>query len=143
MSLRAIPIGLAMLLLAGTGHPKLGLAEEGAPPQPIEPKGYVCYRASGPIRIDGRLDEAAWGTAPWTDDFMDIEGDAKPRPRFRTRAKMVWDQQFFYIAAELEEPHVSGTLTQHDTVIFQDNDFEVFLDPTATTTSTTSSRSTP
>ena len=42
---------------------------------------------------------------------------------------MLWDDQYFYIGASLEEPHVWGTLTQHDAVIFQDNDFEIFLDP--------------
>lgn len=42
---------------------------------------------------------------------------------------MLWDDDFFYIAAELEEPHVWGTLTAHDSVIFHDNDFEVFVDP--------------
>ena len=61
--------------------------------------------------------------------YVDIEGDAKPLPRFRTRAKMLWDDEFFYVAAELDEPHVWATLTQHDAVIFQDNDFEVFLNP--------------
>ncbi len=93
------------------------------------PKGYVCGRAGGPIAIDGRLEEAAWQSAPWTDDFVDIEGDAKPRPRFRTRARMLWDDRYFYLAAELAEPHVWGTLTEHDSVIFHDNDFEVFIDP--------------
>ena len=33
------------------------------------------------------------------------------------------------VGAELEEPHVWGTLRRHDSVIFHDNDFEVFLDP--------------
>ena len=42
---------------------------------------------------------------------------------------MLWDDDFFYIAAALEEPHVWATLTEHDSVIFQDPDFEVFLDP--------------
>jgi hypothetical protein len=42
---------------------------------------------------------------------------------------MLWDDQFFYVGAYLEEPHVWGTLTDHDAVIFQDNDFEVFIDP--------------
>lgn len=93
------------------------------------PKGYVCHRARRPIRIDGRLDEAAWRSAAWTDRFVDIEGDAKPRPRWSARVKMLWDDEFFYIAAEMEEPHVWGTLTRHDAVIFQDNDFEVFIDP--------------
>jgi hypothetical protein len=94
-----------------------------------EPLGYVCGRAAEPIRIDGRLDDAAWQAAPWTDPFVDIEGDRKPRPRFRTRAKMLWDDQYFYIAAEMEEPHVWATITKHDEVIFHDNDFEVFIDP--------------
>jgi hypothetical protein len=31
--------------------------------------------------------------------------------------------------AEMEEPHVWGRLTKHDAVIFQDPDFEVFIDP--------------
>ncbi len=96
---------------------------------PEPPKGYVCSRASRPIVIDGQLDDADWAEAPWTTDFVDIEGDKKPRPRYRTRAKMLWDDEYFYIAAQLDEPHVWATLTKHDSVIFHDPDFEVFIDP--------------
>ncbi len=95
------------------------------------PLSYDCYRTETPIRIDGKLDDPAWQKAPWTADFVDIEGAAKPTPRFRTRAKMLWDDNYLYIAAELEEPHVTATLTKHDSVIFHDNDFEVFLKPLA------------
>jgi hypothetical protein len=95
----------------------------------IQPRGYVCYRAAGPIVLDGRIDEAAWRAAPWSEDFGDIEGDRKPKPRYRTRVKMLWDDRGLYLAAELEEPHVWATIIQHDAVIFHDNDFEVFLDP--------------
>jgi hypothetical protein len=97
--------------------------------QDVQPKGYVCYRTLSPIQIDGRLDKPAWQRVPWTEYFVDIEGNGKPLPRYRTRVKMLWDDQYFYVAAELEEPHVWATLTQHDSVIFQDNDFEVFIDP--------------
>ena len=79
--------------------------------------------------IDGRLSDHAWQQARWTENFVDIEGDAKPRPRFTTRAKMIWDDSCLYIGAELEEPHVWATLTQRDTVIFYNNDFEIFIDP--------------
>ena len=41
------------------------------------------------VELDGKLDDAAWQLAPWTADFVDIEGDAKPKPRERTRAKML------------------------------------------------------
>jgi hypothetical protein len=93
------------------------------------PKGYVCTKARDPVVIDGKPDEAAWADAAWTDDFVDIEGVIRPRPRQRTRARMLWDDCYFYVAAELDESHVWGTLTKHDSVIFQDNDFEVFIDP--------------
>jgi len=93
------------------------------------PRGYVAYRASEPITIDGKLDEKAWQAVTWTEPFVDIEGYLKPLPKFQTRVKMLWDDQYFYIGANLEEPHVWGTLTKHDAVIFQDNDFEIFIDP--------------
>lgn len=95
----------------------------------LTPRGYVCQRTEKAIQIDGKLDDESWKIAAWTADFVDIEGDAKPKPRFQTRAKMLWDDGYFYVAAELEEPHVWGTLTKHDEVIFADPDFEVFIDP--------------
>jgi hypothetical protein len=94
------------------------------------PARYTCRRATSAIRIDGRLDDPAWTKAAWTPAFVDIEGVARPKPRFRTRAKLLWDDEYLYVAAELEEPDVRATLTEHDSVIFHDNDFEVFLNPT-------------
>lgn len=96
---------------------------------PNMPHHYVCQKLDVPFSINGRLDHPAWMNAPWTEDFVDILGPEAKKPRFRTRAKMLWDSQYLYVGAELEEPHVWGTLTEHDSVIFQDNDFEIFLDP--------------
>lgn len=95
------------------------------------PRRYACRRAETPVRVDGRLDDVAWKKARWTRTFIDIEGNSEktPKPRFRTRAKMLWDDEYFYIGAYLEEPHVWAELTEHDSVIFRDNDFEVFVDP--------------
>ena len=62
---------------------------------------YTALRVPKPIKIDGRLDDAAWSRAPWTSNFVDIEGDAKPKPRFRTRAKIMWDDRYLYIGAEM------------------------------------------
>lgn len=93
------------------------------------PAGYVCYRASDNMVIDGKLDEKSWQDAEWTSDFKDIEGDKKSVPYFKTHAKMLWDDNYLYIAAELEEKHIWGYLKKRDTVIFYDNDFEVFIDP--------------
>lgn len=97
--------------------------------KPQVPRSYVAARAAEPPVIDGDLGDSAWASTPWTDPFVDIEGDARPAPIHRTRAKMLWDDAALYIAAELDEPHVWGTIREHDAVIFQDNDFEVFIDP--------------
>jgi len=123
-----LALALLAVTLAGTALQMIDSPLDVSRPY-VAPKGYVCYRTPEPLHIDGKLDKPAWLAVPWTDYFVDIEGDAKPAPRFRTRAKMLWDDNYFYIGAELEEPHVWATLTQHDTVIFQDNDFEVFIDP--------------
>ena len=95
----------------------------------FNPQNYICYKSNIPLKIDGKLDEHTWQKAEWTDEFIDIEGDLKPEPRFRTHAKMLWDDKYFYFAAELEEPDIWATLTERDAVIFYDNDFEIFIDP--------------
>ncbi|MBN1422664.1 MAG: carbohydrate-binding family 9-like protein [Planctomycetes bacterium] len=124
----AANFALAMCVLAAL-IPAAILAQAG-PEMRALPRGYICYRATGPIRADGRLDEPSWFNVPWTDPFQDIEGpERKPDPRFRTRAKMLWDEERFYVAASLDEPHVWATLKERDCVIFQDNDFEIFIDP--------------
>ena len=93
------------------------------------PNTYSVTRAVHPITVDGKLDDPAWKNAAWTTDFVDIQGAAMPNPRFRTRVKMLWDDKYLYIAAELEEPNVAAKLTERDSVIFHDNDFEVFIKP--------------
>lgn len=84
---------------------------------PFAPRKYVAYRTPAKLSVDGKLDEPAWGAAAWSDPFVDIEGDTRPRPRFRTRAKMLWDDEYFYVSAEMEEPDVWGTLTERDAMI--------------------------
>jgi hypothetical protein len=79
--------------------------------------------------INGCLDKPVWKRAMWTDYFVDIEGHRKPPPRFKTRAKMLWDDEFLYVGAYLEEPHVWASLTRKNEIIFNDNDFEIFIDP--------------
>ena len=96
---------------------------------PFAPRRYVAYRTASRPTIDGKLDEPAWAAAAWTDAFVDIEGDRRPQPLLRTRAKMLWDDEHFYVAAEMDEPDLWATLTARDSVIFHDNDFEIFIDP--------------
>ncbi|GJM20891.1 MAG: hypothetical protein DHS20C15_08060 [Planctomycetota bacterium] len=109
-------------------HPK-ATAEQRAGLSALAPAWYRAPRATATPIMDGELNDPAWEAAPWTTLFVDIEGAARPLPPHATRARMLWDDEFFYVAAELEEPHVWGTLEAHDSIIYRDNDFELFVDP--------------
>lgn len=93
------------------------------------PCGYVAYHTDVAPTIDGIADEDVWKQAPWTDTFCDIRGTDYPTPRHDTRAKMLWDEDYLYIYAYLNEPNVWANLTKRDTIIYYDPDFEVFIDP--------------
>ena len=93
------------------------------------PEGYVCYRAGETIKIDGKLKENSWKLAQSTTPFVDISGEGFAKPIYDTRAKMLWDDQYLYVSAILEEKDIVAKLTQRDTIIYHDNDFEVFIDP--------------
>jgi hypothetical protein len=93
------------------------------------PRHYICKRAKEKLSIDGKIDKNFWKDAPWSDNFTDIEGDIRPQPAKRTRVKMLWDDEYLYFGAEMEEDRIWATLTERDCVVFFDNDFEIFIDP--------------
>jgi hypothetical protein len=91
------------------------------------PRSYVANKAVSDFVIDGKPNEVSWKKAAWSDLYIDIEG--KKRPTYDTRMKMTYDDQNLYILAEMSEPHIWATLKQRDTIIFYNNDFEIFIDP--------------
>lgn len=97
----------------------------------VIPKTYVAAKTTKPLVIDGDESDASWSKADWTDLFEDIENGVKPK--YATKVKMLWDETNFYILAKMEEPHVWANLKQRDTIIFYNNDFEVFVDPDSDT----------
>lgn len=90
------------------------------------PKHLIITKTNTPIKIDGKVDDV-WSKASSTGDFVDIEGEKDVK--FKTKAKLLWDEEYLYVLAELEEPHIWGTVKNRDEIIYVDNDFEVFIDP--------------
>lgn len=95
------------------------------------PRSYVAYKTLEPMLIDGKAEEEAWANAPESENFIDIEGEITPK--YQTTMKMLWDEDYLYFYAKMQEPHIWATLKQRDTVIFYNNDFEIFIDPTGDT----------
>lgn len=123
------PIVAFLLLSCSKPTPDKGKEITYTPQAPYNPPTYVCYKAPAPITLDGKLSPEEWGAIPWTSEFVDIEGDKRPKPLLQTRAKMTYDDKGMYFAVLMDEPHVWATITEHDAVIYQDNDFEIFLNP--------------
>ena len=93
------------------------------------PLEYACRFTPDAPALDGDLEGGAWASAAWTADFADIEGSTRPAPRFRTRAKMLWDATHLYVAAEMVEPDLWATYERRDMIVYHEHDFEVFIDP--------------
>ena len=90
---------------------------------------YACRRVSHALDIGAPDADAGWDALPWSESFVDITGRDSLKPRFRTRMRMGWDDDCLYVQGELEEPHVWGTITEKNAVMFMDNNFEIFVDP--------------
>ena len=95
------------------------------------PKNHIAYFTSDKITVDGKDDENVWKEALWSDSFIDIEGEKTPK--FKTQFKMLWDDKNLYFYSKMEDPHIWASLKQRDTVVFYNNDFEIFIDPNGDT----------
>lgn len=83
-----------------------------------------------PLELDGRLAKPEWDHVPWSQVFEDIEGAARQaRDHPKTHFKMMYDEQYLYIGAELIEEKIWGTITEQNSTMYDENDFEVFLNP--------------
>lgn len=86
---------------------------------------YTCYRTDENLKIDGHLDERSWQKAPRSPRFVDLV-TGEPGP-WETRTAALWDDRSLYIAFWIEEPYVQARFTQRDSLIYMENDVEVFI----------------
>ena len=72
-----------------------------------------------------RIDEPAWTQAPRSPRFTDMITGS--RGIHDTRAAVLWDRHKLYVGYWLEEPDVQADLTERDSLIFLNNDVELFI----------------
>lgn len=87
---------------------------------------YLCQRAGMPIVVDGQLDEAAWKAAKPLSPLRDLSG--KPSS-FAASIYLMYDETYLYVGARLPEKTLQAKLTERDSIIYHDDDFEIFIDP--------------
>jgi hypothetical protein len=96
--------GLAAL--ASPAVPSALLAQAAEPPLPVDveaaPRPEVrAVRTSGPIVLDGVLDEAAWAAAPVIAGFVQARPDRGRPASERTEVRILYDEEKIYFGAEL------------------------------------------
>ena len=94
---------------------------------------FVCHWAQGPVVIDGSDSDAAWTHADVMDKFW-IPASAASRPQTATRTRLLWDRQYLYFFAELEDHDLFADVTEHDGKTWDNDVFEIFLKPSRSAT---------
>lgn len=103
----------------------LGLAALLAGPAPASGADYQARRAER-ITVDGVPDEPEWRHAPKSPRFSDL---VTGRPGWLdSRAAILWDDCFLYVAFWVEEPDVRASVVERDDKVYRDNDVELFID---------------
>jgi hypothetical protein len=83
---------------AGVAAQAPGTAGAGAPSR------LHASRASEPIRIDGRLDEAVWQSAPAATGFRQIEPVQDAPATLETEVRVLFDDEHLYVGAVVRDP---------------------------------------
>jgi hypothetical protein len=87
---------------------------------------YIAGKIKGPIEINGDLNKPVWKNAVKSPRFVDMV-NGEPA-LYDTRSAVVWDSENLYIAFWAEEPFVVASQKERDSIIFLENDLEVFID---------------
>ncbi|HEY6179844.1 MAG TPA: DUF5916 domain-containing protein [Kofleriaceae bacterium] len=89
----------------------VGRAEANAAPPAGATGSLQAHRVSGAIRVDGRLDEEAWGEAAAAGQFVQEAphyGEAATSP---TEVRVLYDDQYLYVGARMRHPAAAGRVT--------------------------------
>lgn len=94
-----------------------------------------AVRASTPIKIDGKLDEAAWKVAPVCGPLIHLKKSDKNKPipkNLQTTFKMLFDDNGVYFGIRANETNTAkikkAVKKEIDSSLWQGDDVEVFID---------------
>src|SRR5688572_7985467 len=93
------------------------------------PSGLECRWADTPPLIDGRGDDAVWLRARQVDNFRQAWITGSPAARQRTRVRLLWDREWIYFLAEMDDTDVTADVREHDGPMWENDVTELFLRP--------------
>jgi len=107
------PIAAALIVLLGLSGPAISTPKEF---NPVFLPSLEIGKALGEIKIDGKLDDAAWRQAGVADDFVERYPGKNLRPDVRTQAFITYDDQNLYVAFNCSDDpsKIRATMCQRD-----------------------------
>jgi len=87
---------------------------------------YQAHKTDSKIIIDGDIGKPIWQQVNWSKRFVDmVTGDMG---MYNTQSAILWNDTHLYFAFKAEEPFLEAKLTKRDSIIFLENDLEIFID---------------
>jgi hypothetical protein len=98
-----------------------------APPAEMPVPRLIARRATGPIQIDGKLNEADWKAAQNTDGLVNpLSGQPGA---FEARVQVLYDAEAIYCAFLVADEFLQSSFTQNDDHLWEQDTVEVMFDP--------------
>lgn len=94
------------------GQPGGTTAPVPAPPVAGNAKVMHAVRTSGPISIDGKLDEPAWASAPVASDFTQSYPNVGAKPTDPTEVRILYDDDALYVGIRMFDSHPDSIAAQ-------------------------------
>jgi hypothetical protein len=125
-----VPIlgALALLSLGKQSETPAEVPKAFQPP----PTEFECRWAETPITLDGKADDDAWKRAQVIDSFYLPWLGAKARRAITTtKARLLWDREYLYFFADMEDTDLYADVKEHDGITWNNDVFELFFKPAA------------
>jgi hypothetical protein len=96
--------------------------------EPLVAAKVECRWAGGRVNIDGVLDDKVWLRA---ERIPFAVAGQKRKPAGATTARLLWDAEYLYFAAEMEDRDLFAMVTEDNGMTWYDDVFELFFKPAA------------
>ncbi|MCC7534815.1 MAG: carbohydrate-binding family 9-like protein [Deltaproteobacteria bacterium] len=103
-----------------------GAAEKATPAPGAALPSLVVRRASGPIEIDGQLEDAPWRESRTTARFVNTMNGSPAQPNAQVVA--LWDDENLYIGFKVEDENLKSTFTTRDANLWEQDAVEIMID---------------
>lgn len=87
---------------------------------------YTAKKISSTPPTDGNLRKQEWAAAEWSSRFSDMVTGGPAL--YATQSAVLWNDTHLFIAFRAEEPFLEARQTLRDSIVFLENDLELFID---------------